>query len=297
MDYQLGEELPVSTSVQEVLEPGLPGLAASLYEVERLKSFAPRRLGIPLRKSFVRVIDPADAQAQTSLSSLVSRGGRGAAVPLKLYLGLVWVSSKQPFESGLSARTWARLLNLEDPSKNGARRVAKALKILEDQGLVQIERIRGEASRVVLLHETGTGIPYSVPSTALRDKETQEDLYFKVPLTLWDSGKIQVLSTPALVMLLVLLEAGSGKNMPGSKRVRETWWATKAFPDNYRISSTMRSKGTQELESVGLLHISRAPVGATRRTDLFTPERVRKMYRLQNESLETPARTMATVGT
>lgn len=291
MSYQSNEELPGSTSVQEVVDLGL---RASLKEVERLKNFAPKRLGIPLRKSFVRREEKDDSAAPTALSSLVSRGGRGAAVPLKLYLGLVWISSKDPFESGLTARTWARLLNLDDPNTNGARRIAKAMKILEEQRLVEVEQIRGEASRVVLLHETGTGETYSIPSSALRENANRaEDFYFKVPLKLWESGKIQALSTPGLVMLLLLLESGSGKPIKGSKNIRETWWTTKGFPDAYQVSSTMRAKGTRELHAADLLHISHAPVIATRRTEDFRPERVRKIYRLQNEAVDKPKKLVA----
>lgn len=262
-------------------------LEIALSHAQRFKEKAPRRTGIPLRKGFVRVRTAEDVAPRTPLSDLVGRGGRGMTVALQLYLGLVWVSSDHPYESGVSSRTWAQLFKLEDPVDKGSRRVNRALKALKEHGLVEVISNRGLPSTVFLLHESGDGRPYKTPSAALReDGNNEEDLYFKVPVELWLEGKIQSLTAPGLAMLLVLLEAGAGIPRKDRALGRDTWWSTDKFPSSFKISSSMRSRGTKELLELDLLDIARKPV--SKRSEFFAPEQVRKIYRLKNEALVFP---------
>lgn len=93
------------------------------------------------------------------LASLASRGGRGGAVPLRLYLALIWRCSAVPHRTDILARKWALLLGLDDPAALGARRIAKALGILEREPRVHLERRRGESTIVTLLDESGSNAP------------------------------------------------------------------------------------------------------------------------------------------
>ena len=164
------------------------------------------RKAVPIRNSFVRNDNPGE---ETPLKKLVSLGGgRGGAVPVMLYVALIWKCAKKPFDVKLPARKWAELLGLSDPSGKGARRITHALQTLADNRLIKLDKAHGEASKVTLLDESGDGSAYELPSTAYSRGGLKRDLYFKVSSKLWTSGNFQQLSASGLAMLLILLEEG-----------------------------------------------------------------------------------------
>lgn len=234
-----------------------------------------RRAEIPVRNLFVR---NDTAEVVPPLARLVSTGGgRGGEVPVKLYLALIWRSSADPYETDLLARQWAELLGLKEPATLGARRITNALNTLEEANLVELTPRRGDSTIVTLLHESGNGDAYRLPSTAHQratsDAERQKHRYFKIPIRLWTEGHIQAMSAAAVAMLLVLLEE---RNIDG----RRTWWSTELFPQRFNLSPTVRSKGTTELEERGLLSVQKELVGDDPRPS-FTRQRVRSTYRLR----------------
>ena len=263
------------TGVKEIL-PAAPD--ASLAAATELASSAERRLAIPVRKSFVRVDDPDE---RPPLARLVARGGRGGGVALKLYLALIWRCSAEPFETDISARKWAVLLGLADPNAAGARRIAAALTVLEREGLLDLERRRGEPTLIRLLNESGNRAAYSLPSSAhvlSRTADKQDHVYLKVPTELWTLGHIQSMSAAALAMLLVLLA-----EQP--KGHAAAWWSTEAFPRRYNLTAGTRSVGTRELVARRLLHVQKRSVTAMGRSQsTFSRERVRNVYTLINEA-------------
>lgn len=254
------------------------------------------RKAIPVRKSFVRNDDP---EIDPPLKKLVSTGGRGATVPVMLYAALIWKSAKFPFDTKLPARKWAELLGLPDAPTKGARRVANALQTLADQKLIKLEKIHGEPSRVRLLDESGDGSEYVLPSNAYSTGGLKRDLYFKISTKLWTSGEFQQLKAPALAMLLILLSEGGHhlaqdslfKSFSKQPQGREVWFTTENFPARYGISASMRSKGTADLEAMGLLKTSRRPVGPPGSQISFTTEKVRKIYVLQRNAVITDQET------
>ncbi len=239
-------------------------------EVKRLLGSTHRRVATPLRKSFVR---NDDVTASPPLAQLVSTRGRGARVPLALYLALLRRSSAEPYTTDLSSRRWATLLGLENPGTLGARRVADGMARLQDLRLVSIEPHRGEAATITILREDGSGAPYVPPSQTVRGgKIPVADQYFKLPDALWQ-GHIQSLSAPALAMLLVLAaEPSSSRN--------GTWWSVKEFPQRYGISASMRARGTSELGSLGLVTVKREKFDTARGANGDERDRVRNIYRL-----------------
>lgn len=269
-----------SPSAQDVPEKLLE---ASKSLAKRLDEDSGRRKAIPIRKSFVRAERGADNPPP--LAELVKRGGRGGGVIVKLYLALVWRCSGGDFDTDISARVWASLLGLEDPNFKGARRIAKAIKILEDCKLISVLPRRGEPSVITLLDESGDDIPYALPSTAYAAKKLRRDIYFKVPTTLWTEGFIQRMSAPALTMLLILLAEQSGDASPGETDGKEVWWSTERFPQQYFVSPSMRSRGTKDLRELNLLYVERASVAPPGNKRTFARERVRNVYRLQNQAL------------
>lgn len=247
------------------------------------------RKAVPIRNSFVRNDDPSK---HAPLMKLVSGGGgRGAAVPVMLYIALIWKCAKKPFDVKLPARKWAQLLGLPDPVGKGARRVANALQTLEELRLIKLAKVHGEASRITLLDESGDGSDYELPSTAYSERGLKRDLYFKLSSKLWTSGELQQLSASGMAMLLILLQEGGHKpsESPFLKALRpqgrEVWFTTENFPLRYGISASMRSRGTKELENAFLLTTKRRPVGPPGTVVTFTTEKVRKIYTLQGNAV------------
>lgn len=249
------------------------------------------RKAVPIRNAFVRNDDPHE---DAPLKKLVSGGGgRGAAVPVMLYIALIWKCAKKPFDVKLPARKWAELLGLPDPSGKGARRIANALQTLEGLRLIKLDKVHGEPSKVTLLDESGDGSGYEIPSTAYSQGGLKRDLYFKVSSRLWTSGELQQLSAAGLAMLLILLEEGGHKPnesplamfMRSVPQGREVWFTTENFPARFGISASMRSRGTKELENAFLLHTIRRPVGPPGTVVSFTTEKLRKVYVLQGDAV------------
>jgi hypothetical protein len=225
-----------------------------------------RSKGALVRCSFVR---SDDEKTTPPLATLASSKGRGSEVAIKLYLGLLWLSSRPPYDSNFPARSWAALLNLEDPEVKGTRRVSAALKKLQDLNLIRIEQRSGKPNHTVILKEDGSGKPYKIPSgkTASRD-----DYYFNVPVKLWTEGHIQKLSAAALVMLLIVMEEYQRSNY------KPQWWSMKVFNGRFRISKDVRAKGTKELIEHNLISVSRSGI-PTVKDSYLSQRRSRKTYR------------------
>lgn len=267
--------------VTTVGDTGLPYLAPkasplSLERADELRSRAARRADIPLRAGFVRNDDPS---VTPPLAQLVSAGGRGGGTPLKLYLGLVWIASAPPFDvPRLSSRVWAELLDLEDPSGRGKKRVAAAITRLEELRLIHVSRSRGEPSKIRLLREDGSGAAYkSIPSTAYhRAAVSERQRYFKINTRLWTEGHVQSMSPKALAMLLVVLEEQYGQDAP-------VWFSESRFVDRFGLSRPTKSEGGKELLQRQLVIIKRAAVTTTGAA--FERERTRNTYRVINAAV------------
>lgn len=272
---------PEADAAKTVGDSGLailpPNASALSYaRADELRSRAARRADIPLRQGFVRNDDP---DIVPPLAKLVSSGGRGGATPLKLYLGLVWIASSPPFDvPRLSSRVWAELLDLEDPSSKGKKRIAAAVSRLEELQLIQVSRRRGEPSAIRLLKEDGSGHPYKqIPSTSyLKAAGGQKLRYFKVNTRLWTEGHIQSMSAKALAMLLVILEEQYGKDTP-------VWFSESRFEERFRLSRPTKSEGGKELFQRQLIVIKREAV--TRTGAAFEIERTRNTYRAINDAV------------
>ena len=270
---------PLADEDKGFLEPYLDSMALA----KEIAQSATRRVDIPIRKSFVRSRDP---EVMPPLARIVSRGGRGGGLAVKLYIALIWRCSAKPYSTEIPARKWARLLALEDPNQKGARRIAKALKLLEELQLIELTPRRGEPSIIHLKDESGDGSLYELPSTAYtKGGRADRDRYLKVSVKLWTKAYVQRMSSPALAMLLILLAEESGTAEKGAKEGTEVWWSTERFPSQYSISPAMRSRGTKELIQAGLLYVRRQSVARPGSKKDFSKERVRNIYRLQNAAL------------
>lgn len=261
--------VPPSTAISERCETTVNRIAGRVSR---------RSAGALIRNSFVRPVDPESA-SPAPLSVLASTRGRGAGVPLKLYLGLLWLSATPPYDTNLPAAKWAEALDLEEPDTKGARRVGQAEKRLAKMKLIDVQRQPGEPNRVSLLQEDGSGKPYVVPHASYRTgRDRDEHLYFKFPTALWTSGHVQNMSSAALAMLLVVLEESRGKTTP-------QWWSVSTFDKRFNLSKDVRARGTGELAARGLVGVNRVPVGIYPGFDTtLTAKKMRNTYTLINEA-------------
>lgn len=260
----------------------------AVQTAQAIRDGSARRLNIPVRDSFV--LKNPENKEPPPLSQIVSRGGRGGVVALKLYLALIWKCAAEPYETEIPARRWAELLALEDPKTKGARRISKALDLLEELQLVSLYRRPGTVSVVTLLDESGDGSRYIPAPTANAKVQKARDRYFKISTALWtsESAYIQRMSSAGLAMLLILLQSGAGQKDEKKSFGKEVWWSVTRYQERYAISPAMRSRGTKELSNLGLLNVQRQSLPTTGQKESFAPERVRNMYQLHGEALEIP---------
>jgi hypothetical protein len=200
------------------------------------------------------------------------RGGRGGGVRLKLYLSIIWIASKSPYDTSFPARGWAELLALPDPEVKGARRITEALEWLHNRGLVRRYRQPGRPSNVILRDDAGRKVEYRPPYSA-------GEAYIKIPSALWTSGWITILSGTALALLLILLDQ-QDLDEPN----RAVWLSPRKARQMYSLSPATWVKGTSELRRYGLVTGRRAAVNK----DFFGWKRVRNTYVVRPSRLESP---------
>lgn len=224
------------------------------------------RDAIPIRSRFVRELgNPIGKVANTPLKNLVRRGDRDG-ITVRLYLGLLWISTAPPYDSTVSAERWAHLLAL-DLKTNYRRRVYEAFQRLEDQKLIKVKRQPGAVSTILLLDEGGKGVAYKAPRQARR----AADAWIKVPSGLWQMEEFYDLKTPGLAMLLAILADTSPKT-------GYAWWSPAHFERRIGLSQSTRSRGVGELRDAGLLEIRRKRLEPGEGN--FSNDKFRNTYRL-----------------
>ncbi len=234
-----------------------------------------QRANIPLTKRFVRNDNPDTVPMLYRLYA----GGRSGAVAIKLYVALVWRCSAPPYKSRRDpARSWATLLDLEDPAGNGSLRVRAALRKLEKVNLIRLDPDPGYPQTITLLAESGDGSPYEPASTRSfllnrgRAAPSVDAYYFQIPTAMWVRGYMQELSGPALVMYLALACEQAYR--------RDQWFSTEQFPSRFRFSAQTRSAGTKELRRAQLLRVTSVALDDAGRSVSFNRTRRRNKYRL-----------------
>jgi hypothetical protein len=128
----------------------------------------------------------------------------------------------------------AAMLNLDDPARNGARRINDALQWLHAKGFLVRTPRPGRTPHLQLLR------PGSVAIGSGR--------YVSLPIDIWEQGWLYVLSARALALYLVLREATGGRpeqaaTLPGGRK------------SQYDLSPDTWTRATRELEEAGLLAV------------------------------------------
>jgi hypothetical protein len=192
-------------------------------------------------------------------------GGRGGATRLKVYLSLLWLARNRNLERPVfayPAQQLAALIGLPNPGDAGARRVQEALRWLEKEGFVALDRRPGDVTRVHLLDDAGSGEPYR-PAGALvtraskrSQKEREQHFYVQLDARFWTEGWVAELSGAAIAMYLACLYEQRGRDG------EEIWVSPRMGRERYDLSDETRNKGLRELTDQGLLDLARRPVPA-----------------------------------
>lgn len=208
-------------------------------------------------------------------------GGRGGTTRLKLYLSLLWLARNRNLDRPVfsyPAQQLAALLGLPHPGDAGARRVQEALRWLAKENFVALDRRRGDVTRVHLLDDAGTGLPYqpagSLATRAPRrsQKEREQHFYVQLDARFWTMGWITALSGAAIAMYLACLYEQRGQ------LDEPVWISPRMGRARYHLSDETRNKGLRELTDQGLLDLARRPVPAASFDERF---RARNVYMLR----------------
>jgi hypothetical protein len=222
-----------------------------------LKLGARRRdKGAPVRSIFVTGWDPAQPGPLASLLSgdKGNGGGRGGQLRVKVYLSLLWIAAKEPYDVVRPARAWAALLGLPDFEKKGVRRIQETLRELQDRGFIAVEENPGHPSTVFPRMEWGQNASYMpAPDAHTRAKnagqspaELANHRYFRVPSTLWTQGHIARLKGPSLAMLLAILSEQRGST-------DGVWFSPSRAVERFGFANSTRVEGLRHLRELGLV--------------------------------------------
>lgn len=222
--------------------------ASGRQTVEALVNSAGRKgRATPIRRSFVQPLERDRQPEGGPLAKLVRHRDHRA---LLLYLVVLTLAAKEPWDVRRHSKIWARVLDVSE-NVSGRQAVSKAWRRLRDLDLVAAQR-QNRLSSVTVLHEDGSGRPYEYPNP----RKSGDDRYLRLPFAFWLEGWYQRLTVPGLAILLVLLAEKDGVLIPLDR-----------FPDWYGISRSTAHRGITELETNELLSIVR-----TRRVEPLAPD-------------------------
>ena len=198
------------------------------------------------------------------MARMLRGGGRGGATRLKLYLSLLWLArGRQRPVFSYPAQQLAALLGLPDPDTAGTRRIQDALRWLHENSFVALDRRPGNASRVHLLDDAGSGTAYRDPGSLANKRarlaepepepERERHFYVRLPREYWTNGWITHLSGAATAMYLAVLREQRGT-------IHEpVWISPRIGRDQYDLSDETRTKGLTELVDAELLALNADP--------------------------------------
>lgn len=188
---------------------------------------------VPIRKAFVQQPPGSPDRAGPLAEFVTSRDARA----LDAYLFVHALASAEPWTCTYPSSTWARVLDLaavcEPESAKAA--VSKVFRRLEDRALVGRRR-SGRMTELVLLHEDGSGEPYTRP------KKAGDGVWLTLPYAYWRKDHYRDLKLPAKAMLLVALSLPEDFVLP---RERMPAW--------YGLSADTADRGLRELRDHRLL--------------------------------------------
>ena len=210
------------------------GVAATSADTlrELLLARGSRRTFVPVSRAFLQ--QPRQGGGAGPLSRFVGTHRKRA---LDLYLLMHAVASAPPYDVTLPAQVWARALEMP-PGAGSAVQISTTISWLESERLIVTSRL-GNARRVVLLADDGSGEPYRHPG--IEPAETRVG-YFKLSFDYWLDRWHRSLDLPATVVLLIALSLPNEFLLP--QRHGAKW---------YGVSRDTVRRGLASLQRMGLL--------------------------------------------
>lgn len=203
--------------------------------------------------------DPAEDPTPLKV---IGSDGRGQGLRLKLYLSMTMLATKKPYHlRPYPALAYAKMLDLDKPEGQGARRVNQAQRWLRDEGFIH---------RV----ENGTHPPH-ITLLPIRERGDWGGRWITLPIGLWSNGWIHVMSGRALTIYVVLRELTGGRPKGATADGRRK--------RQYGLSDETWARGISDLEKLGLADVTRV----VDNSDDFTRRQPRLKYRLTDDSLST----------
>lgn len=230
--------------------------------LEKALTRSKRTATVRLPVEFAR--DRINAPAQPPLALILYGGGE---VRIKVLLTVLMQATKPPHATKARAKELAAMLDLRDPEGAGGKRVAKALRDLENVerengstlSLVEVDRPAGRVPTVKVLNPDGSGQEWT-------DRKLG-NVYITLPIALWRNGWLIALSGRALALLVILRE------LTGHRKTVDSAWCSGIRKRQYGLSDDTWTKATRELVDAGLLSI-RSEVyssnGEPRRRNVYT---------------------------
>ena len=205
-----------------------------------------QRDAMPLRYVFAQQSGETDELVPAPLARIVRRG---VASALEQYLLLhARAAGREDRDSGemhydvaLESGVWARALGLPN-DESGRRTVQRNWKALAELGLVRIER-SGRLLAVTLLHEDGSGSPYTHPGA------TRDGRYIKLPYSYWLDGYSSQLKLPGKALLLIALMLPDWFSLPFNKGPEGLVFVPKGMP----LEGTLLAFSERGLDAAGNL--------------------------------------------
>lgn len=156
---------------------------------------------------------------------------------LDLYLLVHAIASTPPYDVTLPARVWAQALGMP-VNGSSAVHISTTLSWLEDRELIETSRV-GNARRILLLSDDGSGSPYRHPALMAPDERVG---YFKLSFDYWLERWHTSLDLAATAVLLIALSLPDRFVLP--QRHAAEW---------YGISRDTVQRGLKSLRDLGLL--------------------------------------------
>jgi len=191
------------------------------------------RQWLPLRRSFTQLRSKGGGAGP--LSWFVSGRRRRA---LDLYLLAHAAASKEPWDVGLPATVWARMLGLE--GSGGLTSVSRQWTWLEQRQLISTHR-QDTLRKVSLLREDGSGSAYWHPGVSEAQAAPEGD-YFALPYAYWELGLQDRIDLPTKAVLLIALSRPDDFILPLEHAAK--WYSVS--PDSLR-------SGLRLLQTLGYL--------------------------------------------
>lgn len=194
-----------------------------------------KRHGVPIRSEFLQKPRGAGRDRGNMLGRL-HRNERALDAYLLIH---AMASSSEPHDTKWPIETWTQVARYEHLKVADQRAAwSKTARVLIDNQLIS-KRLRRHHMDYTLLHESGSGEPYTRP------KSVADGTWFTLPYAYWLDGWDEKLTFAEKRMLLIALDQQDGFTLPQAR-----------VPDWYSVSESSAQEGLAGLAKRAILMTS-----------------------------------------